>query len=76
MFSSEAHYLVLKEQHKDLQRDAARHQLIKTALLGQSNNRKPGRRMAGWFGFQLVKWGSKLQRYNQARHHTVIQHGS
>ena len=74
MFSHEAHYLIRKEQYKDLRRNAARHQLINTALLGRPNNGKSIRRMAGWFGSRMIKWGAKLQHQDQ--HQTAIQHGS
>jgi len=76
MFSLEVHQLIFEEKYKDFQRDAARYQLVKTALLRHPNNRGLVRRTVGWFGFQMVKWGSKLQHYNQGQHKTVTQHGS
>ena len=62
MFSPDIHYLVGQEKLKDMRRDAERHQLIQVARLGGSDKRKSLRRMTGWFGSQLVTWGSMLQR--------------
>ena len=76
MFSAELHHLIYEEKCKDLAREAVQHQLIKTAMLRRPDNKESVRRMAGWFGFQLVRWGSKLQHYNQGQHKTIIQHGS
>ena len=76
MFSLEVHQLIVEEQHKDFRRDAAHYQLVKAALLQHPQNRGSVRRMVGWFGSQMVKWGSKLQHYNQGQHKTVAQHGS
>ena len=74
MYSFEVHYLVRKEQYKDLRRDVARHQLIRIATLRQPDNRGSLRRMAGWIGTQMVKWGSKLQR-NDHQRQTLTQQG-
>jgi hypothetical protein len=76
MFSYETHYMISKEQQKDLQRAAERHQLIKIAQLQQPKNRGLARKMAGWVGPQMIKWGSKLQNYNQVQHQTAVQRGS
>ena len=76
MFSAEIHQLINEEKIKDLRREAERQQLIKVAMLHQPDSRVPVRRMAGWFGFQLVKWGLKLQHYSQGQRQTVIQRGS
>lgn len=75
MFSVEIDYLVRREQYKDLQREAARQQLIQTAKLRPSSNMESLRRMAGWIGDQMVKWGSKLQHYDQCQHQTLTQRG-
>jgi hypothetical protein len=75
MYSLEVHYLIHQEMHKDLRRDIARHQLIRTAMLWQPDNKDRLRRIAGRIGVQLVKWGSKLQYYDQGQHQTLIQRG-
>ena len=56
-------YLVGKEQHKDRLRAKEREQLIKAAGLRQPGNRVSRQKVAHWLGTQMVKWGSKLQRY-------------
>ena len=76
MLSYEIQNLVYKEQHKDRQRAAEQHQLIKVASLRQDKNIGPVRKVAGWLGPQLVKWGSKLQKYNQVHRQTATQRGS
>lgn len=74
MFSSDVHYLVGKEKFKDMQRDAARQQLILAAKLGRPHNGELFWRMAGRIVFQLRAWGSKLQRHDQGRPQTLPQH--
>ena len=76
MFSLEVHQLIFEEQHKDFRRDVAHHQLVKIALRQQSNNRNPIQKTVGWFGYKMVKWGSKLQQYSQSQHLTVTHHRS
>ena len=63
MFSPDIQYLVGQEKLKDLRRDAERRQLIQTARVRRPDKKESLRRMAGWFGCQLMTWGSKLQRY-------------
>ena len=75
MFSPDIHYLVGQEKLKDMRRDAERHQLIQTARLRRPDKKESLRRMAGWFGSQLMTWGSKLQRYDHGQHQTLIQRG-
>jgi len=76
MFSLEVHQLIFEERYKDYRRDVEQYQLVKTALCQRSNNRNPMQKTVGWFGYQMVKWGSKLQQYNQSQHLTVSQHRS
>lgn len=73
MYSLEVHYLVHKEMHKDLRRDVARRQLIRAAMLRQSDNKDRLTRIAGRIGVQMVKWGLKLKHYGQ--HQTLTQQG-
>lgn len=73
MFAVDIDYLVRKEQYQDWQREVARLQLIHTATLRPSPNTVSLRRMAGWLGTQLVKWGSRLQYHDQYQHQTLTQ---
>jgi len=66
MFSPEIHFLVGKEQYKDRRREIERRQLMQITRVGKLANRKPLRKVAGWFGTRLVMWGLKLQRYQPA----------
>ena len=75
MFSPDIHYLVGQEKLKDMRRDAERHQLIQTARLRGPDKRKSLRKTAGWIGFRLMTWGSKLQRYDHGRHQSLNQRG-
>lgn len=73
MFSVEIDYLVRKEQYKDLQRSVAHQRLIRIAQLRQSSRTVSLRRMVGWIGTQMVKWGSKLQHHDQYQHQMLSQ---
>jgi len=75
MYSPEVHYLVRKEMYKDLQRDVARHQLIRAVTLRQPNNEDRLRKIAGSIGAQMVKLGLKLQHYDQGQHPTLTPQG-
>lgn len=75
MYSPEVHYLVRKEMYKDERRNVARHQLIHLAKLSNPDNRESLRRMVGWIGAHMVKWGLKLRPDNQHQHQTIIQQG-
>lgn len=63
MFSLEVDYLVSQEQYEDRRRKIERCQLIRVARVGQLGKRGTLQRMAGWFGFHLVTWGSMLQGF-------------
>ena len=73
MYSPDVHYLVCKEISKDLRRGAARHQLIRTALLQRPDNRESLRKIAGRIGTRLVSWGLVLQHYEQGQQQTLTQ---
>ena len=75
MFSPDIQYLIAQEKYKELRRDAARHQLIKAARLGRSDNSESFRRTVGWIGSRLVRWGAKLQRSDQGKPQTLTQRG-
>ena len=59
MFPVEIDYRARQERCKDLQREAAREQLIHEAEFQQPDHSEPHRKIIGWFGAQMVKWGSK-----------------
>lgn len=53
-----------EEHHQDLLREAEHERLILTAGLRQPGNWKLHRKIVGWLGVQMVRWGSKLQSYS------------
>ena len=55
--------LVQREHYKDLLQEAEYERLIRAAGLRQPGNRKLHRKVAGWIGAQMVRWGWKLQSY-------------
>jgi hypothetical protein len=56
-------FLIRQEQYKDLLREAERERLIRAAGFRQLGNRSLHRKIAGWLGTQMAKWGCKLQSY-------------
>ena len=56
-------FLIRGEHYKDLLREAERERLIRAAGLGQPGDGGLLRQVVGWIGAQMVRWGSKLQRY-------------
>lgn len=64
MHSLEIDYLVMQEQHKDRLRNIERERLIQAAGLQHGIDLKSYRKVTGWLGKQMVKWGSKLQEYD------------
>ena len=59
-------FLIRQEQYKDLLREAERERLIRAAGLRQPGNWRLRRKVAGWIGAQMVRWGWKLQRHSTA----------
>jgi len=55
--------LVQQNHYKDLLQEAEHERLIRAAGLRQPGNRRLYRKVAGWIGAQMVRWGWKLQRY-------------
>lgn len=55
--------LIAKERYKDLLWEAEQERLIQAAGLRQPGYRRVHRKLAGWIGAQMVRWGSKLQSY-------------
>ncbi len=62
MFPNELNYLVSLEQHRDRLRAWERHQLVQLANQAQGHQ-AVHRRVAGWLGERLVRWGVVLQSY-------------
>lgn len=55
--------LVQREHYKDLLQEAEYERLIRAAGLRQPGNWRLHRKVAGWIGAQMVRWGWKLQSY-------------
>ena len=60
---SHKHFLVQQEHYKDLLREAEHERLIQAAGLQQPSHWRLHRKVAGWIGAQMVRWGWKLQSY-------------
>jgi len=56
-------FLTRQEHYKDLLQEAEHERLIQAAGLRQPGNWKLHRKVAGWIGTQMVRWGWKLQSY-------------
>jgi hypothetical protein len=65
MFSIDTDLLARREQCKDLLREAEDYRLIQSAGLLQSRRWELHRKVAGWIGAQMVRWGWKLQSYGK-----------
>lgn len=63
MLPNEMNLQVSLEQHQDRLRGLERHQLIQLAGRQRAANRVVHRRVVGWVGGQLVRWGLVLQQY-------------
>jgi hypothetical protein len=55
--------LVQQEHYKDLLQEAEHERLIQAAGFQQPGNWRLHRKVAGWIGAQMVRWGGKLQSY-------------
>ena len=65
MYLPETYYLVCREQHKDRLREIEHQRLLRIAKLEPSLSKKLYRKAIRWLGIQMVKWGAKLQNYDQ-----------
>jgi len=65
--------LVQREHYKDLLQEAEHERLIRAAGLRQPGNRRLHRKVAGWIGAQMVKWGWKLKSYGTAPPPSCLQ---
>ena len=59
-------FLAYQEHYKDLLRELEHERLIRAAGRRQPGNWKLRRKVAGWIGAQMVRWGCKLQSYGTA----------
>lgn len=57
-------FLVRQEQYKDLLWEAEHERLIQAAKHRQPGNQRLHRKVVGWIGIQMVRWGWKLQHYS------------
>ena len=64
MHSLEIDYLVMQEQYKDCSPNVEQEQSAQADGLQQEFDSKSYQNVTGWFGKQMVKWGSKLQGYD------------
>jgi hypothetical protein len=56
-------FLVAQERYKELLREAEQERLIQAAGLRQPGNWRLRRRITGWIGDRMVRWGWKLLGY-------------
>ena len=63
MLPNEMNFQVSLEQHQDRLRGLERHQLVQLAGRHRAPDRAIHRRVVGWVGGQLVRWGLVLQQY-------------
>jgi hypothetical protein len=67
MFLNGRDFLVYRERHKDLLREAERNRLIRQVQAGRESRDRFHCRALIWLGRQLVAWGWRLQeRYSAA----------
>ena len=55
---------LLHEKEEEMRRDLKQRQLLQAAGFQPSGKWTLPRKLAGWLGIQMVRWGSKLQSYN------------
>ena len=67
MLSPETTYLVKQEQHKDRLQQLRQQQLLQQVGLNKSRW-ETHKKVAGWLGNRMVKWGVKLESYSTATH--------
>ena len=72
----EMNHLVFIEQHKERIREIEHNQLLEAAGLKDADLTAP-RKIAGWLGAQMIRWGAKLQTYDTTptqKHTTIRMH--
>jgi hypothetical protein len=73
MYNSEIHYLVYREQQKDRLREIEQQHLLQIAGLHRGVAPKAYRQAVNWLGMQMVKLGSRLQRYGSTTQEILTQ---
>jgi hypothetical protein len=63
MLPNEWDYLLSLEQHRERLRNLERRQLVQLASRQRAANQAIHRRVVGWIGGRLVRWGLALQQY-------------
>ena len=57
------HYPTLRRGHEELLRRAEYERMARKARIRKSMNWKFHRKIAGWLGIHLVRWGEKLEKF-------------
>jgi hypothetical protein len=65
MYLPETYYLVCREQHNDRLREIEHQRLLRMVKLETGLSKKLYREAIRWLGIQMIKWGKKLQNYDQ-----------
>ena len=55
---------IMRQKEEELRRHLNQRQLLQAAGFQLSGNWTLPRKLAGWLGIQMVRWGSKLQCYS------------
>ena len=55
---------IIQQKEEEVRRHLKQRQLLQAAGFRSSNNWILPRKLAGWLGVQMVRWGSKLQSYH------------
>ncbi len=71
MLTPDTIYLIKKELHEDKIRQLQRWQLLQEAGLNNIQQNLP-KKVAGWLGNRMVKWGAKLESYGTTTHSKAI----
>ena len=55
---------IIQQKEEEVRRHLKQRQLLQAARIQPSDNWTLPRKLAGWLGVQMVRWGSTLQSYN------------
>ena len=58
---------IMREKEEEMRRDLKQRQLLQAAGIQPFDNWTLPRKLTGWLGVQMVKWGSKLQSIAQSQ---------
>ncbi|MBI1877676.1 MAG: hypothetical protein HYR94_05505 [Chloroflexi bacterium] len=67
MLPNDKEFLARKEHYKALQREVEQARLVELVKLHQPQKEKIYRKLLGWIGGQLIRWGLKLQQDRHTR---------